>query len=285
MTLPTPPGGLTIRNMTRAEVADIAVAWAASEGWNPGLNDAGIFFDSDPQGFFLAELEGQPVGCVSSVVYDDAYAFGGFFMVPPQFRGKGIGVALAAKALQRSKGRILGQDGVVAQQENYKSMGFEMAFKSVRYQGTGGGEAPEGLVDINTLPFEQVLAYDRRQFPAPRPGFLRGWISQPGGTALGLVKDGELLGYGVLRPCQEGFKIGPLFADHPDTAQALYAGLAARAPGAPVFLDAPHNNPEAIKLARAHHLEPVFETARMYLGGIPPWPTERIYGITTFELG
>ena len=285
MTLPIPPEDLTIRNMTRAEVADIAVAWAAAEGWNPGLNDAGIFFDTDPQGFFLAELGGQPVGCVSSVAYDDSFAFGGFFMVPPQFRRQGIGVALAAKALGRSKGRILGQDGVVVQQDNYQRMGFEMAFKSVRYQGTGGGKAPEGLVDISTLPFEQVLAFDSRHFPAPRPVFLGNWISQPGGAALGLLKDGELLGYGVLRPCQEGFKIGPLFADGPATAQALYAGLTARAPGAPVFLDAPHNNPEAIKLAQAHHLEPVFETARMYLGGAPPWPRKRIYGITTFELG
>jgi hypothetical protein len=34
-----------------------------------------------------------------------------------------------------------------------------------------------------------------------------------------------------------------------------------------------------------HGLVPVFETARMYSGAIPDEPVERIYGVTTFELG
>ena len=32
-------------------------------------------------------------------------------------------------------------------------------------------------------------------------------------------------------------------------------------------------------------LTPVFETARMYRGPAPALPLERIFGITTFELG
>lgn len=32
-------------------------------------------------------------------------------------------------------------------------------------------------------------------------------------------------------------------------------------------------------------LAPVFETARMYRGAMPRLPLERIFGITSFELG
>ena len=47
-------------------------------------------------------------------------------------------------------------------------------------------------------------------------------------------------------------------------AERLFAGLLARAPGAPVFLDTPEANPAAIALAERHNMTPVFETARMY---------------------
>lgn len=44
-----------VRRMRREDV-DLAIEWAAAEGWNPGLNDAESFFDTDPQGFFIGSL-------------------------------------------------------------------------------------------------------------------------------------------------------------------------------------------------------------------------------------
>ena len=92
-------------------------------------------------------------------------------------------------------------------------------------------------------------------------------------------------GYGVLRACLQGFKIGPLFADDEEIAERLFAGLLARAPGAPVFLDTPEANPAAIALAERHNMTPVFETARMYKNGAPRMRLDRWFGVTTFELG
>jgi hypothetical protein len=42
----------TIRRMTRQEV-DIAIDWAAAEGWSQGLYDADCFYITDPKGFFI----------------------------------------------------------------------------------------------------------------------------------------------------------------------------------------------------------------------------------------
>ena len=92
-------------------------------------------------------------------------------------------------------------------------------------------------------------------------------------------------GYGVLRACREGFKIGPLFADDEETAERLFAGLIARAPGARVFLDTPEANPAAVALAARHAMAPAFETARMYRNGAPRMRLDRCFGVTTFELG
>ena len=276
---------LTVRPMTLDEVQNLALPWAASEGWNPGLNDAAVFFATDPQGFFVAESQGRTLGCVSAVNYGDAYCFLGFFLVRAEVRGQGIGRAMSRVALAHAGERIMGLDGVVAQQDNYRSAGFEPAFKSVRYARPGGGEEPIGTVELAFLPWDLVLAYDTARFPAPRPEFLRAWLAMPGATALGMMDSGELAGYGVIRPCQEGFKIGPLFAAGAEEARTLYLALAARAQGATVYLDAPHNNPAAVELARDLGMEPVFETARMYKNGEPQWLMDEVFGITTFELG
>jgi GNAT superfamily N-acetyltransferase len=279
-----PPSSYRIRNMELADL-ELAVEWAAREGWNPGLNDARMFFAADPQGFFLGELDGRPVAFISAVAYDQTFGFGGFYIVDPEFRGQGLGLALTQHALGYLGDRIIGLDGVVAQQENYAKLGWAAEFTSLRCQTMGGGAAPNGLSDLAGFDFSKVAAYDAGCFPAARAGFLREWVNYPGGAALGVEHDGELKGYGVIRPCRQGMKIGPLFANDPDVADRLFLGLAAAAPGQTIYLDVPQNNPDACELAKRHGMEPVFETARMYKNGRPAWVAAKVYGITTFELG
>jgi GNAT superfamily N-acetyltransferase len=269
--------------MTRAELG-LAIEWAAREGWNPGVHDAEPFFHTDPRGFFLGLLDDEPVSCISAVAYDDAFGFIGFYIVRPEFRGRGFGLRIWNAAMSYLGDRTIGLDGVVARQADYGKSGFRLAHRNVRYEGVGGGVAPAGIVDLATVSFAQIGAYDAALFPVPRPRFLRRWIAQPDSVALGVVKDGELAGYGVVRPCRSGFKIGPLFADSDAVAEILFRALAARAEG-PVYLDAPEVNSAAIALARRHGMRPMFETARMYTKGAPALPHERIFGITTFELG
>ena len=56
--------GFSVRAMTRDEV-DVAVDWAAAEGWNPGLHDAGAFHAADPDGFLAGALDGEMVASIS----------------------------------------------------------------------------------------------------------------------------------------------------------------------------------------------------------------------------
>ncbi len=134
-----------------------------------------------------------------------------------------------------------------------------------------------------------VMAYDRPFFPDDRQGFMRVWVAPRAGTARQThvaEADGSLTGFGVIRACRTGHKIGPLFADDARTAEALFVSLAATAaPGEPVSLDVPETNREATALAGRFGLTPSFETARMYRGPAPDLPTGRSFGVTTFELG
>ncbi len=162
-----------IRTMKRSEI-DLAVEWAAGEGWNPGLHDAGCYHAADPNGFLIGTLSGKPIATLSVVKYGETFGFLGFYIVSPEFRGQGYGLQIWNAGLNYLAGRNIGLDGVVDQQENYKKSGFKLAYRNVRYEGTGGGEYPEetGIVDLAALPFETVDAYDRPFFPDKRTGFI-----------------------------------------------------------------------------------------------------------------
>ncbi|MDD5057584.1 MAG: GNAT family N-acetyltransferase [Sideroxydans sp.] len=277
----------TIRSMNRQQV-DIAVEWAAREGWNPGLHDAACFHAADPEGFLVGMLGDEAVATISAVKYGEGFGFMGFYIVRPEHRGNGYGMQIWNAAIERLRGRNIGLDGVVAQQENYRKSGFKLAYRNIRYQGTGGNPAApdERIAPLSALPFATLRAYDQPFFPDNRENFLRCWSRLPDSSALGIFQHGKLAGYGVLRACRNGHKIGPLFADDAELAQALFMALQASVPqDAKIFLDTPETNPAAIALAQRHGMIVSFETARMYTGDFPELPMQRMFGVTTFELG
>ncbi len=277
---------LVIRNLERDELA-LAVEWAAREGWNPGNEDAEAFWAADPGGFFAAELDGEVIGVISGVRYGETFGFVGFYIVKPEFRGHRCGVELAERAMAGLRTRCVGIDGVLEKERQYgKLFGFELAHRNLRYGGVVDiGGAPSGLTEIGDVPLAELAAYDRRFFPADREAFLGKWIAM--GNSRGLVArdGGGILGYGVIRECREGWKIGPLFANDPKVADWIFRGLCAGTAGQMVYIDVPEINVAGVGLAERFGMAEVFATARMYLGGRPDLPVDGIFGITTFELG
>ncbi len=277
---------LIVRNMTQDECR-LAVEWAAREGWNPGMKDAECFYAADPKGFFIALLNGEPAGCLSAVAYDDHFGFAGLYMVKEEMRHQGIGHKLIEQASAYMGSRTVGNDAVVTQQETYRKYGFQLAYRNIRYCGIASSAVmhdPE-IQDLRDMPFSRLAAYDRVMFPAERTAFLRCWIGQNEGAALGCMKHGKLSGYGVIRKCRRGYKIGPLFADDEEIADRLFRSLTGKIRGDEFFFDIPEPNPGARALIQRYGMNMVFETARMYSGPVPSLPLEKIFGVTSFELG
>ncbi len=278
-----------IRPMTQPEVHRLAVEWAAAEGWNPGLHDADAFFATDPAGFLVGELGDEPIGCISAVSYGGAFGFIGFYIVQPAFRGQGYGILLWQKALEKLAGQPVGLDGVFAQQANYARAGFVFAYSNLRFEFSG--EKPtvlpaENVVPLASVPLPDLLAYDLGCFPTERPAFLQAWLRLPESHGWAVVENGRLRGYGVIRRCRVGYKIGPLFADDLAVARTLWRRLVAgTAPGERVYLDVPEINAPGLRLTEELGMKKVFGTARMYLGPAPAFDVDRVFGVTSFELG
>ncbi len=279
--------GYEIRTLTAAEV-QTAVDWAAAEGWNPGHADAACFAAVDPEGFWGGFLDGEMIACISVVNYGAGFAFLGFYIVTPEHRGRGYGYALWSRALDHAEGRTVGLDGVVDQQANYRKSGFALAWNNIRYGGVPKRVAAADGVELRsvTAPAGGLAALDSTVFPAPRRSFWEAWLAARGHVSFEAVEAGQAIGFGTVRPCRAGWKIGPLVAERPEIAEALAARLLAEVPeGHDVFLDVPEPHGAAVELARALGLQPVFETARMYRGAAPELAVENIFGVTSFELG
>jgi hypothetical protein len=274
--------------VTQATLADWPVisGWAAAEGWNPGLSDGPAFFAQDPDGFFLGRIDGEPVSAVSVVNYGPDYAFLGCYLVRPDLRGHGHGLTTWKTALAHAGNRTVGLDGVVAQQDNYRQSGFVLAHRTIRFTGTASErDAARGVRPAGPADRAAIAAYDSVCGPADRPRFLAEWLAGAGHRAF-VRHDGErLVGYGVIRPGHDSLRIGPLFADTAEDARALFTALVADAAGREVAIDVPEPNAAGIALAEEAGFHASFETARMYTGPVRDYARERVFGVTTLELG
>ncbi|TAX31390.1 GNAT family N-acetyltransferase [Rhizobium leguminosarum] len=276
-----------VRSMRPGEL-ELVLEWARQEGWNPGLDDSLAFNEADPSGFFVGSIGEVPVGSISVVKYGESFAFLGLYIVHPDFRGKGYGKAIWETGIASAGDRTIGLDGVAAQQDNYRNAGFEPAYSTIRYGGIATSLSVSTLVAQPVLDsrLEGLQRYDSAIFPQPRDAFLTAWCTGRKGRRSAVVrKSGKIRGYGTIRRCYEGYKIGPLFANDADSAAALLAELIPEAKGAAVFIDIPAENYEAVALAEGIGLQPVFETTRMYRGPAPTIPLKHVFGVTTLELG
>lgn len=276
-----------IKRASRKEL-NIIIEWAAQEGWNPGLYDADSFFAADPTGYFLGFFNDRPISSISAVSYGGKFGFLGLYIVKPEFRGRGFGLSIWNEALKYLEGQNIGLDGVVAQQDNYKKSDFKLAYRNIRYSGKSSRKNGKrtGLINIKRIPLEKLIKYDSVFFPVQRSEFLIRFINQPESYGVVFEENKLINGYGLIRRCRNGYKIGPLFADNELIAAGIFGELQNfLTPKTQFFLDIPEVNKKAIKLAENSGMKPMFETARMYNKLFPKIDLKRIFGVTTFELG
>jgi GNAT superfamily N-acetyltransferase len=268
----------------------IAVKFAANEGWNPGLNDQHTFWQADPGGFFKGVIDNEIISTISGVTYGDAFAFIGLYITKSAYRGKGYGTRIMRKCLDYIDNRNCGLDGVIAMVHKYEEFGFTSACRNTRFIGKANIRSipkhiSDQIIDLTTLDFSLVQQFDSKIFSTNRSRFLKSWISQPNAYARALVQNRSLLGYYLARPCLEGFKIGPLFAQDQEIASYLLDDAGNHVAGSKIMLDVLGANHKAYELAKSRGLLPDFQTERMYTKSDPLKLSDHIFGITSFELG
>ena len=290
MTNPTElPTGYEIGPMTRSE-ASILESWAADEGWNPGVNDMDVAWEADPDAFIALRKDGKLAGGGTIIAYKGKAGFMGLFIMRKDIRRQGLGRILWRERLRRLRERLqpdapIGMDGVFDMVPFYAAGGFKLLYRDLRYEGKADGTLDPAAIPLDEIGWANVAAYDLAVSGIDRPDFMRRWLSQPGGNGFAVQRDDAVSGYGFIRPCRSGFKIGPLYADDAGIAERLLNSLLATVQGKPVALDVPEPNGPAVALAEERGWTQSFGCARMLYGPSATPPVDRVYGVTSFEFG
>ncbi|MEB3322166.1 MAG: GNAT family N-acetyltransferase, partial [Synechococcaceae cyanobacterium] len=303
------PGAYTIRPMDPADLP-LVTGWARQEGFCPGPGDLAILRRADRTGVWVGCLAGEPIGCIIGVRWDRRYGFIGLFLVRPEHRGHGYGVALWRRALEHlADVACIGLEAAPERVADYAGWGFRPAWDTLRWTLPAAPARPacaavplaagHRLLPAAAVPEAVVQAYDARHAATPRPHFLREWLRPREGEAAGddpavlvvLDRAGACRGFARIRPCllapagaeaSPGWRLGPWLADDGALAGALLAGLCGGRPG-PVLVDAPEANPAAHRLLEQRGFRPTGRTVRMYRGAPPQLPIGDVYGLACLE--
>jgi len=256
-----------IRTMQAADI-ELGLRLCRQAGWNQTDADWRRFLEMQPDGCFVAELDGTPVGTTTTCIFGPV-AWIAMVLVEVTARRKGIATALLKHALDfldSRKVRTVRLDATAAGQPVYEKRGFAPEYALTRYEGTAPQVAGHGdVTEAATNSFAEIVAFDQRMTGTPREKMLtRLFAESP--QALHIVhREGQLEGYTTVRHGANAIQIGPCVA----TASAgpvLLADALNRCAGRSVFMDVPRDNAGAMGIAEASGLRIQRHFTRMCRG-------------------
>lgn len=273
--------------------------WCIDEGWNIGIHDSEIYYKIDPSGHCIAKTnENEKVASLSLIKHSPPFFTLGPFIVHKAYRGQGIGEALwniaIARMSQEHPDAHIALYAVSEQVERYKKAGFVPAIAIQRwYLDSKTSFIPSFHNQCFAITDElipDVSKYYQAHYVANRELLLKELLLKPETNGLGFMDDNVIKGFGFIRPCVRGFRIGALIADTPEIAQSLIAGLLIFAKRAPVFIDVPGSNPHGSYCMNAFHAvrAPQEDTMMMIKGteySSYLKQLEQHYGLFSLEIG
>jgi GNAT superfamily N-acetyltransferase len=263
--------------------------WAMKEGWNPGLYDSKIFPAIDPHGCFVGVLNGMVISSTTAIQYEGKYGFGGMYIVKPEYRGQGYGLASAQHAMKYLAGvgvECIGCDAVPDKVPIYQRLGLYPAYRITRYKYTIHKEYQGVCRGIEKSQLDAIVEYDLKVSKVTRQPLLKDLLWNCRSVSCAEYKDERLVGFAIARPAYEGYRVGPCFADSADIARRLLETIFARLKGQTIFIDVPEVNAPAISLVETYGIELGFACIRMYnTTSRYNQDVQYVFGNTTFEVG
>jgi len=204
------------------------------EGWRHLKRDVERCWRFEPDGCFMAEVDGKRVGHVFSVCYGQV-GWIGLLIVNPESRGRGIGAALMQRAIDylRERGvETIRLEAVEKAVPLYRRLGFGEEFLSLRFsrrlrlgqkelRSLGGGDK-SNISDVKEGDIDQLASFDSQYFGVSRLRVLRSlYQDEPGRNCFMARRGRGILGYVMSRRIRDGFWVGPWVCDNSETAEVL----------------------------------------------------------------
>jgi ribosomal protein S18 acetylase RimI-like enzyme len=260
-----------------------------TEHWNDSVEDLMRMLEYEPEGCFLAEVEGAPAGHVFSICYGKL-GWIGMLIVKKQYRRMGIGKALMLRARQyllRTGAETIRLEAVPEISQLYRSIGFVDEYDSLRFKGDSrqaSSQERRSVTQLKDEMIERVAEFDAQYFGAARNRVLRKLYEAYPELCFVATSRSKISGYIMCRKADAGYRLGPWVSTperNEDATGLLAACLSGVDPGEPVYVGVPSINHSAVEILQRFGFSLYWKSIRMCLG--PELRNERARGI--FAIG
>lgn len=239
-------------------------------GWNNSVGDFERLLYYEPEGCFVAEQTGEPVGTVTTTTYG-RLAWVGCLIVLENHRGKGVGSELMKQAIRYLKAKgveTIRLDAVPKTMPLYERLGFKEEYDSLRFIGTGQKIMCRKVSKMENEDLESVVRLDTQFFGANRERVLRRVYKDFQDLCFVSFADGKLVGYIMAKKEINEIRVGPWICDprHTEIAEELLKAILNKAEGMKIWVGVPKGNKKSVNILKEYEFVDQPKSIRMYYG-------------------
>ncbi len=283
---------VTVRVMTQSQAdVDFGMKMKNHVKWNQIPSDWVRFMDFDPEGCFIAEMDGAPVGTGTVTTYGTKVAWIGMIIVDENYRRHGIGRQIMLACMdycKRKKIEVPKLDATPLGNKLYLTLGFVEEFLMDRREGKGGRfDYARSVRPFTPADLPEVVRYDGVNFGVERPGIIERFSGEyPEIAFVSRDAGGKVNGFLLGRKGLNAWQIGPWVADDAASAEELFKAALNFLGDQPVFFDIVAVNKAILPLVCKYGFKHQRPFVRMFLGENKyPGLLDNIYAVSGVEKG
>ena len=297
---------LLIRRAKSLDDLQWVIKLATEEGFIPREKEAECYFSAGlTPYFYIGELKGKRIGCISLVRHGKTTAFWGGLFVAKAYRKQGYGMELIDFAEALADQRDLRMMAVKKMKDHLLKKGYLLGWIVKVYQFTAS-QAVEGLASSKQPPsveqilparqadFEKLFAYGADMLGSSQTCklVLAAWLSHLQESSwVAIDNKEEVVGYLIMskitRFPEQGYFIAPFYADSTPIARSLLKVAvefaSANNPRHNIVVYAPVDfNPEGVSmLEKEVGAKPIEEITSMSSKELPTKHLNKVFGIAS----
>lgn len=280
---------VSIRTLSGSDLetanAILQSAFQRTENWLPELR---LFRRLQPEGTFLASVNGIPAGMVATILYSN-YAYVGLMGVHQDFQGQGLGIALMEHVLTWTSERkitLVKLDASPFGQPLYEKLGFVLLDEVYVLESQANPLNSQHLDGIQLMAphhLDLLAVSDTQTFGTDRSRLLRALLEiYPERAFIAISKQEQISGYLFA----QAKRIGPWIMNETGDAETLLLTALSLPFNVSVSVVTPANNTGAVSLLQRYGFQIVRVNRHMAYG---PYTAigqrEQVYGQTSLSFG
>jgi len=264
---------MILRTMTKQDIpAGLRLKDLA--GWNQTAADWNRFLDASPSGCFVAVVDEHVCGTVTTISFEDRFAWIGMVLVDREYRNRGLGTKLLERAIEyldQRRTSTIKLDATPQGKPLYEKLRFVPEYQIERWvlkrpQRTAARIADLGPASLSTAQLESIFRMDQKVFGADRSSLLRSLHEEMPYFAMGVWNQDTLQGYLLGRCGSFADHLGPWMASDGASARRLLDEFLAHSARETLVVDCLPANGVVRDLLPAYGFSHSRTLTRMYRG-------------------